>query len=120
MQREIDRLPSNQTEMVRFLETIYEEHHNRIRDFVQRHPSHALVEVNITEDSAGDVLAEAFGLDAKRWTQKNKNKKGILSLQWDSMEYQTFWGSTLWWILVVATTSFLGWTLGFRVGPGAF
>ena len=63
--REIDRH--------QVLTEIYKNHSQYIREFVKTHPSHALVEVNITDSSAGNVLAEAFGLSEECWGQHNKN-----------------------------------------------
>jgi hypothetical protein len=74
MQSSLDRLPRNDGEMAAFLARIYEEHNERIRDFCVSHPSHALVEVNITGD-AGKVLADAFELDDSCWVHKNKNER---------------------------------------------
>jgi hypothetical protein len=52
----------------------YENHLDRIRKFVAKYPSHRLVEVPIDEESAGDVLASAFHVDAKCWGQSKKAK----------------------------------------------
>ena len=87
MQRVIDTLPSNHDELITFLETMYLEHHAMIRDFVQRHPSHNLVEINITDDSAGTILAQAFGLDAQAWSQINQNRKGQFKSSWRPASY---------------------------------
>jgi hypothetical protein len=116
MQHAIQKLPTNDTEMVDFLKTIYLEHHNLIREFVEDHPSHALIEVNITDDGAGQVLADAFGLDASHWTHKNRNEKGrAYYWQHPSPSNYGFLGSTLWWIFMVGTTGYLGWTVGVRL-----
>jgi len=109
MKNELGRLPSNDMEMKEFLETIYIQHHNLIREFVRDHPTHALVEVNITDQAAGEVLAEAFGLDPEKWTHRNKNFKYLL--HWRRAPYYTFVGSSVWWVLLFATTFYLGWTL---------
>jgi hypothetical protein len=57
------------------LEDIYNNHSNFIREFVRQHPSHTLIEVNITSVDAGRVMADAFGLDESCWAQHNKNRK---------------------------------------------
>jgi hypothetical protein len=57
------------------LEEIYNNHSQFIRDFVQQHPSHPLVEVDITGENAGQVLADAFGLQESCWGIHNQNKK---------------------------------------------
>jgi len=80
-QGEIPYIPSekNITDIKAVMKKIYYDHHNMVRNFVHRHPSHALVEVNITHVNASTVLAEAFGLSPNAWTNGNKNKKGSLS-----------------------------------------
>ena len=55
-----------------FLARIYHEHNDFIRDFVRRHPTHALVEVNLTDPAAGEIMATAFGFDAECWGHHNK------------------------------------------------
>jgi hypothetical protein len=55
-----------------FLARVYDEHSQFVRTFVQEHPSHALVELNITDPDAGDILASAFGLEAECWGHHNK------------------------------------------------
>jgi hypothetical protein len=59
-----------------FLSTLYRTHEQVIRDFVQQHPSHALVEIDITSDTAGQQLVNAFGVQyADCWTHRNRNKR---------------------------------------------
>jgi len=55
------------------LQEFYVNHTKRIRDFAKSHPSHALVEVNIEDEKAGENLAEAFGLSPSCWGQSNEN-----------------------------------------------
>lgn len=55
-----------------FLERIYVEHTSMVEDFCRRHPSHRLVVVNIKDEHAGQVLAEAFGLEADCWGHFNQ------------------------------------------------
>jgi predicted SnoaL-like aldol condensation-catalyzing enzyme len=57
---------------VDFLARIYQDHTEFVRDFVQKHPTHALVEVNITASDAGKVMATAFGLNEECWGHHNK------------------------------------------------
>jgi hypothetical protein len=52
---------------------IYNNHSQFIRDFARAHPSHKLIEVDITSDGAGKVLTDSFGLDKKCWGIHNKN-----------------------------------------------
>jgi len=118
MQGVIDRLPkNNMTEIKEILKTIYYNHTNFVRDFVRRHPSHALVEVNITHKNASVVLAEAFGLDSNAWKNVNKNKKSFFgSLRATKRRLYAgfqFIGNSFWWILLFMTIWYLGWTLGF-------
>eukprot|EP00527_Entomoneis_sp_CCMP2396_P006590 CAMPEP_0198144310 /NCGR_PEP_ID=MMETSP1443-20131203/14364_1 /TAXON_ID=186043 /ORGANISM="Entomoneis sp., Strain CCMP2396" /LENGTH=195 /DNA_ID=CAMNT_0043807675 /DNA_START=518 /DNA_END=1102 /DNA_ORIENTATION=- len=55
-----------------FLSKYYEEHTVYIRDFVKQHPSHALVEFNIRQEDAGEILSKSFGLPDTCWDHKNK------------------------------------------------
>jgi len=57
------------------LEIIYNYHIEYIRDWVTRHPSHSLVEVDITHEDAGKTLADSFGLKDDCWGHFNKKKK---------------------------------------------
>lgn len=56
------------------LKYFYNYHSEHVREFVKQHPSHTLIEVNITHDNAGRVLADAFGLNETCWGHFNKNK----------------------------------------------
>jgi hypothetical protein len=47
----------------------------RVRDFVAKHPSHALIEVDIEDPNAGEFLSEAFDIPASCWKQMNKSIK---------------------------------------------
>ena len=64
--------PQTQTELIEFLKFLYAYHNQYVRDFVQRHPSHTLIEVDITKN-AGQILADAFGLDASCYGHYNEN-----------------------------------------------
>jgi len=55
------------------LETLYHYHMRYVRDFAAKHPSHALVEVDIADENAGATLAHAFGLKEECWGHYNKN-----------------------------------------------
>jgi hypothetical protein len=57
-----------------FLKWLYTYHNEFVRAFVAQYPSHALIEVDISRADAGEILAEAFGLDASCWGHVNKNK----------------------------------------------
>ena len=65
--------PFTAQNMRKSLATVYNYHLEYVRDWVARHPSHALVEVDITHEDAGKVLAESFGLNETCWGHFNKN-----------------------------------------------
>lgn len=119
MQGAIPILPNsnnNMTATKEIMKNIYYDHHKLVRDFVQRHPSHALVEVNITNENASAVLAEAFGLDPKAWKNINKNKKSFLSslraARKTILSGFDFIGSSFWWILLFIALWYFVWTMG--------
>lgn len=117
MQGEIPNLYENNITMTKeVMKKIYHDHHNLVRGFVQSHPSHTLVEVNITDENAGTVLAEAFGLDPTAWKNINKNNKSFLtSLRATEKKIVTgfdFIGSSCWWILLLVALWYFGWILG--------
>jgi Sulfotransferase domain len=56
------------------LATVFEYHSRYIRDWVAQHPSHALVEVDISHNDTGRILADAFGLRQECWGHFNQNK----------------------------------------------
>jgi len=60
------------------LEEIFDNHTALIRDFVRKNPSHSLVEVDISNPSAGDTLSRAFGVPSFCWALHNKNKQTII------------------------------------------
>ena len=55
-----------------WLKRIYEEHSQYVRDFVQKYPSHTLIEFHIHQQDAGEILGNAFGLSPKCWGHHNK------------------------------------------------
>lgn len=57
------------------LEEIFDNHTATVREFIQNHPSHHLVEVDISSPSAGETLSRAFGMPSSCWGLHNKNKK---------------------------------------------
>ena len=80
MQGAIQSLPGhNSTAIKETMKKIYFDHHKLVRSFVQRHPTLALVEVNITHENASKVLADAFGLNPGAWKIVNKNKKSLFA-----------------------------------------
>jgi hypothetical protein len=120
MQGAISEIPSdnNITLVHNLLRTIYQDHHDMVREFVRLHPSHTLIEVNITDENAGLVLGQAFGLDPQAWSNVNKNKKGR-SGSWNAERVYSYGDfdlteSRLWWLLCLGTTAYLGWFIGFQ------
>ena len=66
------------------------EHIQRIRDFVKSHPSHALVEINIEDPTAGNIMARHFGAPATNWGHENDslNKTASrMSIRVDSVNH---------------------------------
>ncbi|KAG7364165.1 hypothetical protein IV203_037367 [Nitzschia inconspicua] len=107
--------PHNDTDAVNdLLRRIYEEHHDMVRDFVRRHPSHTLVEVNIMDENAGNVLGDAFGLDPQAWDNINVNKKRKQDYTSWKYKFDEFdlENSPIWTLLFVCTTVYLCWFLG--------
>jgi Sulfotransferase domain len=69
--KDIARLPEEQA--LELLAKLYQDHTDKVRSFVRQHPSHALVEFNITQHDAGQILANAFGLPSSCWVRKENN-----------------------------------------------
>ena len=77
-----------------------------------------MVHVNITDDRAGDVLAEEFGLDPEAWSNVNKNRKGEFEAWRRKRTYRQtfdFDDSNIWWLLFIVTTTYLAWFLGIEI-----
>lgn len=53
----------------------HNEHIQRIRDFVHSHPSHTLVEIDIEDPNAGEIMAQRFGpaSPATNWGHENNS-----------------------------------------------
>ncbi|CAJ1939181.1 unnamed protein product [Cylindrotheca closterium] len=101
-QGRINELPKNAEEMKAFLKEIFLNHTDHVKEFVSRHPSHALIEINITEgDTAGQVLAESFGLDASYWTARNQRWR----ITWQNSV--RFFGGTAGWLMFAGTTAYM-------------
>jgi hypothetical protein len=49
------------------------QHIYRIRQFVQDHPSHALVEFDIEDETTGELFSTLFHENAQRWGHSNGN-----------------------------------------------
>jgi hypothetical protein len=119
MQGAIPHIPTDAEDKRELLIRLYVEHHEMVRDFVRRHPSHALVEVNITAPNAGAALADAFGLRKDAWTNVNRNK--LADVEWTARKISTItlWDSgesttppgPIWWLLLllVGSTTYSGW-----------
>ena len=68
----IDHRKTNRTQA---LIDIFNNHTDFVRDFVAKHPSHRLVEVNIADPNAGKILTREFGLVERCWGKHNQNKR---------------------------------------------
>ncbi len=54
----------------------------QVREFVDQHPTHRLVEVETDQPSAGRVMDDTFGIDRSCWGHGNKaDAMPILNLQ---------------------------------------
>jgi len=60
---------SDDEDMIKF----YNLQAQRVRDFVIKHPSLTLVEVQIDDPSAGKVMEDAFGISQLCWKKRNVN-----------------------------------------------
>lgn len=100
-QGRINELPKSDEEMRAFLQEIFLNHTAHVKEFVSRHPSHALVEVNITDSEAGQVLADSFGLDASYWTARNQRWR----ITWEKSI--RFFGGPTWWFMFFGTTAYM-------------
>lgn len=91
---EIEALPedkTNATELVEFMRDIYDRHHARVRQFVEDHPTHAMVEVSILDPDAGKILGDAFGLDPSPWGKTNVNNGGEGRIQITIAFFRALW-----------------------------
>ena len=64
---------SNSNDTSPWLEDFFCNQVERVRDFVAKHPSHALIEVDIEDSSAGEFLSQAFAIPSSCWGQNNKS-----------------------------------------------
>ena len=53
----------------------YCNHVTRVRDLVAKHPSHALVEIDIEDPGVAQHMEHLFGIDKKYWGHANANAK---------------------------------------------
>lgn len=67
--------PQHKKNLGPLLRHIFEHHNDFVRDFVKRHPSHTLIEVDITNIATGQILADAFGVNETCWGHFNENKQ---------------------------------------------
>lgn len=73
---DLNRLPPKQLPHLNATLAYLMDYHSKyVRDFVRRHPSHTLIEVDITNPETGQILADAFGLNETCWGHRNENKK---------------------------------------------
>ena len=61
------------------LKRFYLAHSEHIRGFAKQHPSHALVEVDIEDDSTGDVMQDSFGINKQCWGKQNSASPELLA-----------------------------------------
>ena len=61
------------------LKRFYLAHSEHIRGFAKQHPSHALVEVDIEDDSTGDVMQDSFGIIKQCWGKQNSASPELLA-----------------------------------------
>jgi hypothetical protein len=62
--------------ITQYLEQVYSFQVENVRNFVANHPSHTLLEFDISNNSTGKILADAFGLKEDCWGHYNKNSGG--------------------------------------------
>lgn len=61
------------------LASFYRTHSRRIQNFVRKHPSHVLVEIDIEADETALTMEKAFGISSECWNQHNptiREKRG--------------------------------------------
>jgi hypothetical protein len=58
-----------------FLASVYSQHTLNVREFVKTFPSHSLIEVNMTDPRAGELMGASFGLSSSCWGHKNKQEE---------------------------------------------
>eukprot|EP00588_Corethron_pennatum_P009137 CAMPEP_0194270246 /NCGR_PEP_ID=MMETSP0169-20130528/4267_1 /TAXON_ID=218684 /ORGANISM="Corethron pennatum, Strain L29A3" /LENGTH=466 /DNA_ID=CAMNT_0039012219 /DNA_START=348 /DNA_END=1748 /DNA_ORIENTATION=- len=68
----ITGLSSRSDDVELALREFYVTHMERIRQFVQDHPSHKLVQVNLSDKNAGKILQDSFGVNETCWGHSNK------------------------------------------------
>ena len=80
-QCDLPGFPSGMGETDEEMEDFYNGHSRRIRDFVKDYPSHALVEVDIEAEDAGQILQESFGVSHHCWKVRNASpeKRGAFA-----------------------------------------
>jgi hypothetical protein len=58
------------------LELTYNNHPRRIRNFAKKYPTHALIEVNITDTNAPSILRKSLGfLRDNCWEKRNPSSQ---------------------------------------------
>jgi hypothetical protein len=67
-------LPRSGEQMDLFLTNLFDDHSELVKDFVKEHPSHTLIEVDISRNETGKLLADAFGLEEHCWGHVNQNR----------------------------------------------
>ena len=62
-----------------FLTKLFDDHSALVKAFVEQHPSHTLIEVDISKNETGRIIIDAFGLDASCWGHVNQNRNNYSS-----------------------------------------
>ena len=58
------------------LRMAYHHHVEYVKEFVRKHPSHTLIEIDITSNETGKQLASSFGLHEECWGHFNQREGG--------------------------------------------
>jgi hypothetical protein len=75
MDSNIGGLPAGKGNSSQELSELFCTHVERVRKFVQEHPSHSLIEVDIENDDTGYFMEEIFGINQECWGHANANPK---------------------------------------------
>jgi hypothetical protein len=70
---EITGLPSGKGNSLKEFKTFFCNHIKRVRKFVQDHPSHGLIEVDIEDDASRSYMESVFSISQNCWGHSNVN-----------------------------------------------
>ena len=71
--RNITGLPAGKGSNAEEFSQFFCNHVKRVRQFVEQHPSHSLVEVDIECDTSGSFMENVFGIGKQCWGRSNAN-----------------------------------------------